>query len=330
MNNLQMYDIYGINSFPRYFGCPTQVVVKSFIDFKRQVIMYQNKYPIYVSHNVHNKDYTIYSQMFFDFDSHDKRTIEGLEEAKKDCETFVKYQKDNDLLINFTGGGFHVLLKFQPKIVKMNEISGKIKGYQKYIKDNLKLKTMDLKVAEPGRLFRIPLSSYVYKNNGFNITTDYYDIPIDSDTLFDLDVQDLQYLSKKIKYKINPQNQNRLLISYLDKYEIKEEYRDINTIDGDIDFYTFLEDYFINVQVNDLMNNDIILIKSLTSKHPSHNTNLIACIKLKDQGLSYNSTCSFFERLSEIACWDNRDISIQRYQIRTIYDNNYRMKDGIL
>lgn len=320
----EVLDAYGINSFPRYFGYPSQILVKNLNDLKRQMRVHYNRDPLYVSHNVHNKEFTIYSQMFFDFDAHENRSVEEMQKALKDCRKFVEEHKKTDLTLTFTGGGFHALLKFQPKTVKMAEISSRIRGYAKYVMDNLGLKTMDLRVAEPGRLFRIPLSPYVYNEGGIHIPTEYFDIPIDFDMLFNYDVEDFLYFSKEKKYAIQEQTGKRLPISFLEPYEMKEEYYDVEIKAGDIDFYTFDLDYFKS-QINNIFN-DIKLINSLLSTHPSHTSNLIACLKLKDAGFSYNSACSFFERLSEIAKWDNRDLSIQRYQIKTIYESNYRMR----
>lgn len=325
----EILDTYGINNFPRYFGYPSQILVKTLDDLKRQMQAHAHRDPLYISHNSHNREWTIYAQMFSDFDAHETRSIEELRHAQKDCQKFVEYHMDKtDILVNFTGGGFHPLLKFQPQTVRMADISSRIRGYQKFIKDYLDLKTMDIRVAEPGRLFRIPLSPYVYNDNGIHVPTPYYDIPIDVDTLFNSDIEDLLYLSKTKQYSIEPQNGKRLPLSYLDKYELKEEYHETEILEGDIDFYSFDKSYFLQFQLPDLMNQDDIIIKSLLSVHPDHNWRRLSCLKLKDRGLSYNSACSFFERLSEIAAWDNRDLSIQRYQIRTIYDGEMKMRVG--
>ena len=325
----EILDVYGINSFPRYFGYPSQILVKNLDDLKRHMQAHYNKDPLYVSHNLHNREFTVYAQMFSDFDAHQTRSIEELRKAQKDCQKFIEYHKDKtDILINFTGGGFHPLLKFKPETIRMSEIASRIRGYQKFIKEYLELETMDLKVAEPGRLFRIPLSPYVYNDNGVHIPTKYFDIPIDIETLFNYDIEDLLYFSREKKYSIQPQTGKRLSITYLDKYELKEDYHETEINPGDINFYDFDRETFIRNQVRTMMNDDEILIKSLLSVHPDHNWRRIACLKLKDEGFSYNSACSFFERLSEIAAWDNRDLSIQRYQIKTIYESNMKMRVG--
>ena len=323
----RIYDLYGISDMPKYFGYPNQIFVKDFDELTKLMTIHKNIDPLYISHNTHNKEYVLYSQMFFDFDAH-SRIEDDMEKARLDCSKFVEYHKEKtDLLINFTGGGFHVLLKFKPVTVRMNEISPKIKGYEKHIMETLNLKTMDLKVAEPGRLFRIPLSPYVYHNNGTNVTTDRYDIPITSDMLKEYNIDDLIYFSKKKEYSVNPFIGKRFSIDYIKLFETKETYRETEILDEDIDFYSFPEDYF-RKQIGEIMNNDVLLINSLMSKHPNHNTRFIACLKMRDIGFSLNSTCSFFARLSELSEWDNRNISVQKYQIQTIYDNKYKMRSG--
>lgn len=324
---MDIYDIYRINNFPRYFGYPSQVVVKDIDELKRHMLIHQGRDPLYVSHNAHNREYVLYAQMFFDFDAH-SRSISDMERAQRDCMEFVRYHRDKaDILINFTGGGFHALLRFYPRTVLMKDISAKIRGYQKHIKDTLDLQTLDLKVAEPGRLFRIPLSPYVYSDGGMNISTSRFDIPIDEDILFNYGIDTILYLSENRKYSINPQREKYLELSYLDPYNSKEEFMDVNISSEDIDFYMFSEEYF-RKQLMTLMNNDDNLARSLLSVHPRHEQRLISCLKLKDSGLSLNSAVSFFARLSEIAKWDNRDLSIQKYQIETIYEGNYKMRKG--
>ena len=324
---MNIYDVYRINNFPRYFGYPSQIVVRDIDELKRQMLIHQNKDPLYVSHNSHNREHVIYAQMFFDFDAH-SRSVEDMEKAQKDCQKFVDYHRNKtDILINFTGGGFHVLLKFRPETVSMRDISPKIRGYQRYVRDNLDLQTIDLKVAEPGRLFRIPLSPYVYNDMGVNVTTRRFDIPIDENILFNFDISDILYLSEKREYYINEQMGRSFDISYLDPYNLREEFVETEILNEDIDFYMFSEEYFRN-QFTTLMNRDELLIKSLLSVHPKHTQRLIACLKLKDSGLSLNSSISFFARLSEMANWDNRDLSIQKYQIETIYEGDYKMRKG--
>lgn len=324
---MNIYDVYRINNFPRYFGYPSQVTVKDMDELKRHMLIHQNKDPLYVSHNSHNREYVVYAQMFFDFDAH-SRSVEDMKNAQKDCQKFVDYHRDKtDILINFTGGGFHVLLKFNPRTVSIRDISPKIRGYQKHIKDSLNLQTIDLKVAEPGRLFRIPLSPYVYNDKGINVTTSRFDIPIDENILFNFDIDDIMYISEKREYYINEQKGKSLDISYLDPYNLREEFQETDILNEDIDFYMFSEEYFMN-QLTTLMNRDGPLIKSLLSIHPKHTERLISCLKLKDSGLSLNSSVSFFARLSEMAKWDNRDLSIQKYQIETIYEGDYKMRKG--
>lgn len=324
---MNIYDIYRINNFPRYFGYPSQIVVNNIDELKKHMLIHQGRDPLYVSHNSHNKEYVVYSQMFFDFDAH-TRLIPDITKAQKDCQKFVEYHKNKtDILINFTGGGFHVLLKFNPKLVLMKNISSRIRGYQKHIKENLKLQTLDLKVAEPGRLFRIPLSPYVYNDGGFNTLTNRFDIPIDENILFNYNVDELFYISEQKEYTINEQKGIGFNVEHLEPYDVKEEYMETNLLEEDIDFSLFSESYF-KMQISNLMNNDEILINGLLSKHPNHTQRLIACLKLKDNSISLNSAVSFFARLSELGKWDNRDLSIQKYQIETIYEGNYKMRKG--
>ena len=74
------------------------------------------------------------------------------------------------------------------------------------------------------------------------------------------------------------------------------------------------------------------LIQNLLGTHPNHTHRFLACVKFKESVFSpsIESALSFFDRLSAMAKWDNRNLDIQNAQIRNIYNGNYGIKtEGI-
>jgi hypothetical protein len=335
--NKEVYDRYGLLNLPRNFGFPMQMSLHSVKQLERIIDANDGKVPLYISHNSHNNEYVNVAQIYFDFDGHGTFTME---EALRDERKIAEYLESQkvDFLADMTGRGFRILLKVDPDIVRIRDIDGVYKGYSKYIKQSLNLKTMDLKVAEPKRIMRIPLTTYIYKEKtGENITTKRHVLPLDMDMLFNSDLQELIYKSETLEFGIMPLVSRRMSLKELYEYKQESQYIKNDILDEDIDFMEFSEDYFIE-QIYDIIRDtdefghdkgpDISLIKKLLSVHPDNNARFIGCIKVKESNyhLNFNSNVSFFAKLSQIAKWDNRNLDKQREIIRGIYQSGYGVK----
>ncbi len=337
--NKEVYDRYGLLNLPRNFGFPMQMSLQSIKQLERIIDANDGKVPLYISHNSHNNEYVNVAQIYFDFDGHGFFT---LEDALKDQRKLAEYFESEkvDFLADMTKRGFHILLKVNPDIVRIKDVDGVYKGYSKHLKESLNLKTMDLKVAEPKRIMRPPLTTYVTKDKdtGEIMPTKYHVLPMDMDMIFNRDMQELVYMSETLQFKVMPVFPRRMSLSELYEYrETPKEYVRSEVLDGDIDFMEFNDDYFLE-QVRDIIRDvdeyghdkgsDENLIKQLLTTHPDNNARLIGCIKAKESNyhLNFNSNVSFFAKLSQIAKWDNRNLDKQREIIRGIYKSGYGVK----
>ena len=113
-------------------------------------------------------------------------------------------------------------------------------------------------------------------------------------------------------------------VRWRDIPEVKAEYLSSATHDADIDFTAMDDEVFTNYLR--LILDDEDLIARITKTHTKHNDNLITAIKVKEFGLTMESTVSFFAKLSLVAKWDNRNLSVQRQQIAQIYHADYKVR----
>ena len=333
--NSEVYDRYGLLNLPRTFGFPVQIDIQSIPHLRRIITENDGKFPLFISCNAHNDEYVLLGQVYFDFDGHGFHSIsEALSDVKKLAEHLES--QNMDFLIDMTGRGFRILQKVKPEIVKIEEVDGIIKGYTKHIKDELKLETLDLKVAEPKRIMRPPLTTYIYIDRGEKIVTKKHILPLDMNTLFDSNLNELVHMSETLQFHVMDVSPVRITIKDMAEYRIKSNtYVSPDVMDDYIDFTTFNDKFFIDsldeiIRDGDKEGHDIgpdtALIKRLLTVHPSHNDRFLAAIKVKEYHLSYESAVSFFAKLSEVAKWDNRNLEIQAHQIRSIYDKGYGRK----
>ena len=333
-----VYDRYGLLQLPRTWGFPVQITIKSVKQIEHLITNNDGKFPIFMSANAHDNNYVLFSQLYSDFDGHGKHTME---EALRDERKIVEHFESEklDFLIDITGRGFRTLLKVDPVIRRIQDVDGIIKGYSRHLKDSLGLKTMDMKVAEPKRILRPPLTQYIYydREKKENIFTNRHVLPLDTDTLFNSDLNELLYLSETLQFKVMPVSQKRMNLSEMAEYERKIEYvSNGEPLDEDIDFMEFSPEYF-REQVNDIIRDidpyghdtgpDINLIKKLYTPHPDHHTLFLACIKVKESNyhLNLNSTLSFFAKLSLDAKWNHRNLKVQKEQISSIFNADYKV-----
>lgn len=335
----EIYDRYGLLNLPRKFGYPVQFPIRSAKHLERLIMENDGKFPIFMSANAHNDEYVLIGQIYSDFDGHGFYTEE---EALKDVRKVGEYMEGMklDFLADKTGRGFRILLKVDPDIRKIRETDGIIKGYSRHLKESLNLKTMDLKVAESKRILRPPLTTYIYldRETKEHVVTKRHILPMDKETLFNSDLQELVYMSEVMEFHVMPVTARRSTITELAEYEQETEYMPSGEPAKEtIDFMEFSPDYF-REQVEDIIRNtdetghdlgpDTELIKKLYTVHPDHQSLLIACIKAKESNyhLNLNSTLSFFAKLSLDAKWNHRNLDIQREQITGIYKAGYKVK----
>jgi hypothetical protein len=310
---------YGLNSYPRYFGNPQQIRVRDFQHLQYLIAKYEGKAPLYISHNMHDFDQVLYTHMFFDFDG--KGLENGLERAQEEVKRLYDHFYDYDKRITFSGQGFHLIVKFEPVYTSAHNIDPKIKAYQKGLAKELNLTTLDLKCAQSTRLMRIPLTRYVWKSGNTYRTEKRYAIPITREIL-DEPISIIMRRSETLEYEVERYRIKR--VKWKDIPEVKTEYLSSAAHDADIDFTAMDDEVFTNYLR--LILDDEDLIARITKTHTKHNDNLITAIKVKEFGLTMESTVSFFAKLSLVANWDNRNLSVQRQQIAQIYHADYKVR----
>ncbi len=310
---------YGLNSYPRYFGNPQQIRVRDFQHLQYLIAKYEGKAPLYISHNMHDFDQVLYTHMFFDFDG--KGLENGLEKAQEEVKRLYDHFYDYDKRITFSGQGFHLIVKFEPIYSSIHQIDPRIKAYQKSIARELNLTTLDLKCSQSTRLMRIPLTRYVWKSGNIYRTEERYAIPISGEILEE-PISIIMRRAETLEYEVERYRIKR--VRWRDIPEAKAEYLPSATHDADIDFMVMDDDTFRNYLK--LILDDDNLIARITRTHTKHNDNLITAIKVKEFGLTMESTISFFAKLSLIEKWDNRNLSMQRQQIEQIYHADYKVR----
>ena len=268
---------------------------------------------------MHDFDQVLYTHMFFDFDG--KGLENGLERSQEEVTRLYDHFYDYDKRITFSGQGFHLIVKFEPVYTSAHNIDPKIKAYQKGLAKELNLTTLDLKCAQSTRLMRIPLTRYVWKSGNTYRTEKRYAIPITREIL-DEPISIIMRRSETLEYEVERYRIKR--VKWKDIPEVKTEYLSSAAHDADIDFTAMDDEVFTNYLR--LILDDEELIARITKTHTKHNDNLITAIKVKEFGLTMESTVSFFAKLSLVAKWDNRNLSVQRQQIAQIYHADYKVR----
>ena len=336
--NKEVYERYGLLNLPRKFGFPVQLPIQSINHLIYLIEQNDGKFPLYISANANNGNYVNLGQIYFDLDGHGFYTMEDAFKEERKLAEYFEEQKV-DFLMDMTGRGFRLLLKVNPDIISVNEASLILKGYTKHVRESLNLKTIDMHVAEPLRIMRPPLTTYIYSDNTKTlIKTKRHVLPIDMETLFNSDLDELLYKSENLEFHVSEIKYRRMDLSDV------MEYKDTSSVDyvqrnhdgSDIDFSTINDAEFVDLMreiyrniVNGMdMGADEKLIKNLLEKHPNHTDRFLACVKLKESVFAPNfkSALSFFDKLSAMAQWDNRNLEIQEKQIRSIYNGRYGVK----
>lgn len=336
--NREIYDRYGLLNLPRKFGFPVQISINSLHHLISLIEQNDGKYPLYISANSNNGKFVNFGQVYFDLDGHGFYTMDdALKDERKLAEHFEEQKVD--FLADMTGRGFRILLKVTPDIMPVEEASQIMKGYTKHIRDSLNLKTLDLKVAEPLRIMRPPLTTYIYQDGSTKefIRTKRHVLPLDMETLFNSDLTELTYLSEHMQFRVMQVRYRRMELSDISEYKESINYTSHGGTDTDIDFYALSDEEVMSMMKEIFRNKtnmgtdggpDDELIRKLLTTHPNHSQRFIACVKFKESVFSpsIESALSFFDRLSAMAKWDNRNLDIQNAQIRSIYNGHYGIK----
>ena len=336
--NREIYDRYGLLNLPRKFGFPVQISINSLHHLISLIEQNDGKYPLYISANSNNGKFVNFGQVYFDLDGHGFYTMDdALKDERKLAEHFEEQKVD--FLADMTGRGFRILLKVTPDIMPVEEASQIMKGYTKHVRDSLNLKTLDLKVAEPLRIMRPPLTTYIYQDGSTKefIRTKRHVLPLDMETLFNSDLTELTYLSEHMQFRVMQVRYRRMELSDISEYKESINYTSHSGTDTDIDFYGLSDEEVMSMMKEIFRNNtnmgtdggpDDELIRKLLTTHPNHSQRFIACVKFKESVFSpsIESALSFFDRLSAMAKWDNRNLDIQNAQIRSIYNGHYGIK----
>lgn len=305
----QLMHAYKFDIFPRYVGDPYQKYVTNYEDFYSFLYSHNGIAPLYTTHNPIDGNIR-YIQQFFDLDTDFGAT---LEEARQDTIKLYRYFENYDKVMSFSSEGFHFDLRFQGEYDNVYRLSHSIKAFQEALVSRLSLKSINIICAEPRHLQRVPGT---LRASGSAELRRRHCIPLDISTLE-------QPLEKIIEYSIKniwnvEDNTGKELYSLesilLDDFPMKVEVpEDSIKIDvsalSDIQFSQYMK----------MILEDPLYTK-IFSIHPSHMTRVMSAIKLKSFGLSLDDSIMIFDRIAELAQWDDREnIRIRNYQIKYIY-----------
>ena len=330
---------YGFARFPRAVGNPLQTTIYDFNTFILFFKLNNGKFPLYTSSNSYwdfdkygNPTNVYYEKLFFDLDVDTGYTVE---EALIDCQVMAEFCKDNKIPFAscFSGNGFHFYVFFRPKMRTIDrQLTQDIRAVAGYLKEELKLKTANLVVAEPKRLVRIPLSKYVTGKEIEGWTAkDWYCITLTYDQLMNNKLKDIMLLAKHPRllpqdYKVGG---NKIKMKhFIQDYKIDvrkvvtiEHHLKIDHTEGTVDYSQYDENEFFKIV--DLLIPLPCISKMLRTKNPPHFIRFSACAFLK-KVISYEEAIAFFDKLAYDAEWNDRYNKIVRdNQIRNIYRNPY-------
>lgn len=223
-------------------GLGGQKMINSMEDLASFVMEHNGKKSLYISHNSypgHEKDQIINVErvmmkcIFFDIDS------KKLENALADARSLVKWFDSNQLpfTVAFSGKkGFQILLQLEPGVYSLTDkmdgkytLSSFYKATYNYLRSTLKLRSLDIKCAEPKRICRIWNTSH--HNNKTDIFSGTYCVPLTKTQLFNWNVNDiLDYAAHPRPIPKDDWNLGRRRIKFhefIDEFEIDPDYTHI-------------------------------------------------------------------------------------------------------
>lgn len=334
---LKVWKAYDFMEFPRMMGDPLQTAVYSDREFVKWFRANTGKAICFTSHNSYpelNQQYNPpsvlsvrVSNLFDDFDDKPKP-----ENAQNDTIKAIKFcqKEDLDYANCFSGTkGFHHYIRLIPSVHPYDEeLKTKIRAIHNWLKDELKLRTMDGRCRDVRRLCRIPYSKYVttVKKSGEYIIGNTYCCPLKADDIMDKSIHEIKEYAKSpdlfVPFLSTPKWDLDGFISNFD-IDIKEYACDKELEDG--------ERVAISREYNVVPEDDLHdLIKALVprmcvhndlfARNPTHPARRMTVTQLKDIGYSFSQVVSLFEEMSEKFHWVDRMFRSKRiYQIKHIY-----------
>ena len=330
---------YGFARFPRAIGKPDQHIIHDFDSFIFFFKYNYGKRPMFTSTNsywdfneIGNPTNVYYEKLFFDLDIDTGYTTE---EAHKETIKMADFCRGHKIPFtsSFSGMGFHFFIFFKPKILTLDgNLSRSVKGVANYMKEELKLKTINMVCAEPKRLVRIPLSKYVTKKEGDGewTKTNRNCIPLTYNQLSSMNTDEIRNLSNNFKildesYKFDG---NKIQL----KDFIKDFKVDVNrkviistregvVIENEVEYNEFKDEEIYKIV--QLLVPFPCLSKHIFDKNPPHFVRFSVCAFLSHNNiLSKEESYSFFDKISMVAEWNDRQHTMTRkYQIDNIYNN---------
>ena len=334
---IEVWKAFDFMQFPRMVGDPLQTVVYNEQEFVRWFKSNTGRAICFVSHNSYpelNKRYNPpsvlsvrISNLFTDLDDARKQ-----ENAQDDTIKLIVFSEDARLpfINSFSGSkGFHHYIRLKPSVHQYDEeLKAKIRAIHNWLKDELKLRTMDTKCKEPRRLCRIPYSKYsrMGKGRGEYVMGKTHCIPIRPEDIVNLNINEiLESAISPTLYVPKLPSARWTLDEFIDnfKIDIREYARDKEVVNGER-IATTRE--YSKIQTDDFHE----LIKSLVprmcvhndlfARNPSHATRRMTVIQLKDIGYDFSQVVALFEEMSKKFRWVDRMFRSRRiYQIKQIY-----------
>ncbi len=315
---LRLYDMEP----PRYVGAPNQFFVNNYTELKHFYESHNGRRALYIAHNYHTINEVVMTKMLFDYDLEDKRNnvYFGIEQVMSDALTVCEKYSEYVWKLNYTGGGIQAFMQVEPLIGPYTEID--VHGFQEKIKENLKVRTLDLASAVPTKLARALLSRHIkqQKVDGVRkwVRDDRYCVPI---TINDLTgtPEDLYELSEA---KIFTHIQRGGIPFPFNETTIQRNLDTGNTSTLKIDWWELPEDKFLSMaQV--IFDDEY---QGLMNTHPGYGLRVKGAIKVKQFGIEKESAVQFFSRFESIAGWDNRNDAEIRKNIYYIWNRNYKLR----
>lgn len=315
---------FHFDKFPRRVGNPASVIVDNYADFYEFLQKYSGITPLYTSHNsLPTKTTVYYEQMMWDIDVDHEGTT--LEMALEDLRKLVKFYKGIDKVVQFSGEGFHLLLRVEgsQRTLTLN-FSEAVRAYEKEIAEKLGLRTVNTKCGEPVHLFRIPSTLHVddFKRLGVR-----YAIPLSLDAI-DGPLENIigQSSKRNLDMRIDNDGCIPMSMNHIDDLmnNITLNFADVAQVDvainwydkSDTDILTFAKSIWPDT-----------LFKNVLSPTATNQTRVLAAIYFFNLIHDLAQGQAFFDRIAEIAKWVNGDnIRRRHYAIEQVFYHQYQVK----
>jgi hypothetical protein len=340
-----LLDAYLFTKFPRRFGIPpvNAFMVQSYEQLYGEIVANNGKRAVYTSHNAiylnQESDgeikipYVDYVQMFWDIDDDNKDPVTGeplttLDDALEDMKKLSHYFEDYNKMLSWSGNGFQFDLRIEPMILKQDAfLTSAIKNFQRHVAKKIGLKCVNLVCAEPVHLQRIPGCRNVKYDKQLKTFINHknYSIPLSVDVL-DNDLDVIKSMSMNRDLSHIEDNVDKRLYPIEDILEMGETFKDIaSTADmSAIDWSKVSEETIKRFMLIIL---PPMIYNSLFGVSPKHQHKFISTVYMKQCGIPVQSAMVLFDRIAQIANWDDiGDVNIRHQNIRQIYGASYSVQ----